>query len=206
MNIQQDFLRVMNLFRSRLEINAFRDKTFYSEWLAQTYFFVSHSTSLLGFAMPHLKNAEIRRHFEHHLSEEEKHDLVALKDLERLGTPINQFHESPMTQAFYHSQYFRIAFENGTSLLGYILFLEGVAVHAGREIYQEIKDIHHGSTLFLKIHAEEDPKHLEDALNVISSLSQEEQLSIMRNLHYSHELYEHILHYAMLQRQIRKSA
>ncbi|WPU67035.1 iron-containing redox enzyme family protein [Peredibacter starrii] len=206
MNIKKAYQDSMKKFSKNNPSTLFKDKEVYGEWLAQTYFFVRHSTSLLGYSLPHLKNEELRHHFEHHLGEEERHDLLALKDIERLGKNISQYQEMIPTQAFYHSQYYRISFEGGTSLLGYILFLEGLAVNWAKDSYMEIKDLHKGSVLFLKVHAEEDPHHLEEAIKTISSLSQNEQECILRNLHYSEELYQQMMHCILEQHKKVKAA
>ncbi len=193
MNIEQDLEIILRDFKKNHLASMFRDKTVYADLLAQTYYFVCHSTALLGYALPHLKNAPLRHHFEKHISEEEKHELLALKDIERMGLDIKHFSEYTSTQAFYQSQYYRIQFEGGTSLLGYILFLEAVAVSWGKEVYEEIKDIHKGSTLFIKVHADEDPDHLDNALGAIKALPVDQQEAIRKNLYYSYEMYQQIL-------------
>lgn len=183
----------MNHFKKSNPARIFHNKTLYGDWLAQTYYFVCHSTALLGYALPHLKNPSLRHHFEKHMSEENKHELLALKDIQRLGFNLSDFDELANTQAFYHSQYYRIAFEGGTSLLGYILFLEAMAVDWGKDIFNEIKEVHSDSTLFIKVHADEDPHHLEGAIKTILSLSAQEQVAIMKNFRYSAEIYQQII-------------
>jgi hypothetical protein len=206
MSLKKELGVILKQYQDKYPPSLFKDKEFYGEWLAQTYFFVRHSTSLLGYAMPHLKNDGLRHHFEHHLGEEERHDLLAIKDLERIGKNISQYEEYTSTQAFYQSQYYRISFEGGTSLLGYILFLEGLAVAWGRPVYEEIKDLYKGAALFLKVHAEEDPDHLDAAISTILKLSPEEQKMIVKNLHYSHEMYESILQCALKKKEAKKVA
>jgi hypothetical protein len=193
MNMHKIVDEKLQSYKPRFGSKMFKDRDCYVQWLAQTYYFVRHSTPLLGYAMPHLHHDHLRRHFEHHLAEEEKHDLMILKDLERMGKKIEDFEELHITQAFYQSQYYRIAFEGGTSLLGYILLLEGIAVCWGRDVYKDIKDLHKGSTLFLKVHAEEDPHHLEAAIETIQKLPQNEQEAIIRNFNYSHEIYSGLI-------------
>lgn len=206
MSVRDDLMRTLNSYEKIFIPGLFRDKDVYAEWLAQTYFFVRHSTPLLGFALPHLKNDELKRHFEHHLGEEERHDLLALKDIERLGRKIDEFQEMNMTKAFYQSQYYRISFECGTALLGYILLLEGMAVTWGQKMYEEIKDVHKNSLLFLKVHAEEDPHHLDGAIETIMKLSFEEQRLIMENMMYSDEIYKSMLHKIVMKKEIKKAA
>lgn len=193
MNLKRIVDESLKTYQLKYGTKMFKDKESYAEWLAQTYYFVRHSTSLLGYAMPFLHNEQLRHHFEHHLAEEERHDLMILKDLERMGKKIEDYEEQHLTQAFYQSQYYRISFEGGTSLLGYILLLEGLAVCWGRNVYEEIKNQYKGSTLFLKIHAEEDPHHLEAAIETILKLSPREQEIILRNFNYSHEIYSSLI-------------
>ncbi len=172
---------------SILPVKDFKDPVVYGWWLSQTYHFVCHSTSLLGFALPFLRDENLKTIFEHHLGEESRHDLLARKDIERLGLKISP--PSPMTEAFYQAQYYRIQFEGGHSLLGYILFLENLAVTWGKELHQNLKDVHPESMLFLRVHAEEDVTHLARAITLIESLSPKEQEVIYSNFHYSQSLY-----------------
>ena len=206
MSIKNEFMAIVEQFKKDHPVSAFRNSEVYAQWLGQTYFFVLHSTALLGFALPHLKNMQLRHHFEHHLGEETRHDLVAMKDIERLGFHVNEFSEWSETQALYQSQYFRVQFEAGTALLGYILLLEGLAVHWGKDIYEEIKDLHKGAALFLKVHAEEDPKHLEDALKTIMSLPVNEQEAILRNLRYSADMYSRLVKRAFQCKKLQAAA
>lgn len=206
MNIKKLFDQSMKNFYARQPVNLFMDKDVYAEWLAQTYFFVRHSTSLLGYALPHLKNEELRHHFEHHLGEEERHDLLLLKDLEKMGRKITDYQETYYTQAFYQSQYYRISFEGGTSLLGYILFLEGLAAHWAKDSYEGIKDVHKGSVLFLKVHAEEDPQHLQDAMKTIISLSDKEQEYIKNNLLFTETIYHRMIEEMVAKRLNKRAA
>lgn len=193
MNIQKELNMLLEDFRRNYPVSVLKDKEVYADWLAQTYYYVIHSTSLLGYSLPHLKSMELKRHFEKHLGEETRHDLLAVKDMERLGSRMSDYPEHATTQAFYHSQYYRVNFEGGTSLLGYILYLEAMAVYWGKEAYECIKDTHKNSVLFLKVHAEEDPHHVENAINAIMKLSESEQEAIVRNMKYSHEMYSQML-------------
>jgi hypothetical protein len=193
MSIKKHYILSMESYSRTFATDLFHDQEIYAQWLAQTYFFVRHSTSLLGYALPYLKDDKLRHHFEHHLSEEERHDMLALKDLEKLGKNIKDYSEFVSTQAFYQSQYYRISFEGATSLLGYILFLEGLAVNWAKDSYLHIQETHKGSLLFLKVHAEEDPHHLDEAIKTIETLSASEQVSILRNLKYSQAMYEHMM-------------
>lgn len=192
MNIYNEFMKTMEEFKESTPPSSFKSPKIYHEWLAQTYFFVRHSTALLGFALPYLKNDDLRHHFEKHIGEETRHDSVALKDLQLMNRDINEFKPLHATEAFYQTQYYKIQFEGGTSLLGYILFLEGIAVHWGKDVYNVVKE-HHKGTHFARIHVSEDPAHLEGALKTINSLSEEQQMAILNNLRFTHHMYETII-------------
>lgn len=206
MNIQKELNLLLNEFKRQNPPSMLKDKEVYGNWLAQTYYYVVHSTSLLGYSLPHLKNMDLRRHFEKHLGEETRHDLLAVKDMERLGYSMDQFPEHSLTQAFYHSQYYRVQFEGGTSLLGYILFLEAMAVYWGKEAHDQIKDIHKNSVLFLKVHAEEDPHHVDNAIGAILKLSEHEQEAIVRNMRYTYEIYSEMLQNMSKKQSVKKAA
>jgi hypothetical protein len=192
MNIKAIFENSMETFQKNNSPEVLRDSEAYANWLAQTYYFVRHSTALLGFALPHLKDDNLRHHFEKHLGEETRHDVIAIKDLQKMNRDLSEFEEAAATQAFYQSQYYRIQFEGGTALLGYILFLEGLSVHWGKDLHAVVKDIHRGSS-FLKVHVEEDPEHLNSAIEMIMSLSPEQQKIIMANFHFSLEMYSSMI-------------
>lgn len=193
MRIKNELRIVLNDFKQNWPVAYLADREAYGHWLAQTYFFVSHSVPLLGFALPHLRDVDLKRHFEHHIGEEERHELLALKDLEKLGKRIADYQESPFTQAFYQSQYYRIQFEGATSFLGYIVFLEAMAVEWATGLYELMKDDCPQSVLFLKVHVEEDVSHVDRALNLIATLSNEEQEKIIRNMRYSAQIYAQIV-------------
>lgn len=205
MDIKKIFLEAMEDFKAQNNPSCYRDPRAYQEWLAQTYFFVRHSTALLGFALPYLQSADLRHHFEKHLGEETRHDLVALRDLQKMNRKIEEFSESIYTQAFYQSQYYRVQFEGGTSLLGYILFLEGIAVHWGKDFYETVKNLH-GGTQFAKVHVNEDPEHLEGALKTILALNTDQQEAIIRNFYYSKQMYESIISLTTLNNSMPKVA
>lgn len=194
MKVRDRFEEILTNFKRDNPISMYKDQRCYANWLAQTYYFVCHSTPLLGYALPHLHNEGLRRHFEKHLGEEAKHDLLLVKDLERMGLKPTDFEELSSTKAFYHSQYYRISFEGGTSLLGYILFLEGLAAFWANEIPVQYKDQYKNSLLFLKVHGEEDPHHVSEAISAIENLSAREQEHILENLEYSYEIYQQMLH------------
>lgn len=204
MNLVKEFNAIMEEIQTEYPPSLFTDREFYADWLAQTYYFVCHSTSLLGYALPYLKNPTLKARFEKHIGEEDRHEFMAKKDLEKLGFSLEDFPEHAETQSLYQSQYYRIQFEGGTTLLGYILFLEGLAVHWGKPVMALIETLFKGSTVFVHVHATEDPHHLVEAIESVALLSQHEQELIRRNLRYSRDMYKHMLNAILAKKEMAK--
>lgn len=173
-----------------------QDKRMYGNFLAQTFYFVQHSTRLLALAASRLpmERSSSFLQFISHLGEEKNHDKIALTDLKKLGFTLDDFPELPSTRAFYESQYYKIEHLNPTSLLGYILFLEALAVHTGPILYAAAKKSHGLScTQFLKIHIEEDPHHVDRVLVTIEALPNGEKQVIETNLIQSAKIYSFMI-------------
>ena len=168
------------------------EKAVYGDWLAQTYYFVSHSTRLLTSAATRLALSQNELHwrFLEHTREERGHDQLALKDLRNLGFEISEFPELPATQAFYQTQYYWIEHLNPLSLYGYILILEEFAVGGGVSLCDRAIQ-HHGekATQFLKLHVREDIEHVKKAYGQLAKLTLEGQDLIMKNAKLSAHLY-----------------
>lgn len=172
------------------------DQEAYAWWLSQTYYYVCHSTRLLAASAARFSREENRFHlrFTQHMREEKSHEFLASSDLKELDLDINDFPELPLTAAFYQSQYFRINYENPFSLLGYILFLEALAVTKGGSIFERVSKVHGDRACrFWKVHAEEDPDHLEEAFRQIESAPIEAMDSIESSLDFTANIYHRIL-------------
>lgn len=203
---ENDINNIMSYYMDDLGGDYLKNQAMYEKWLAQTFFFVRHSTSLLGYALPHLKCPEIRYRFETHIAEEKKHELLIVKDLKNLGKKIEDFKENSLTSAFYHSQFYRIHFESGTSLLGYILFLEALACTWGKQLYATNKQKFSLSVSFLKVHAEEDPDHVKEALAQLELLDEKQLVEIKNNLEFSNDIYKRMILSLGATQMIKKAA
>ena len=167
-------------------------KSFYGNFLAQTYYFVSHSTRLLARSMSHFqvdRDALFRR-FLSHMSEEDNHEKIALSDLKKLGFNLEDFPEASLTKAFWQSQYYLCDTTKGTALLGYILFLEAIAVETYPKVVDDLySEYGKKSCQFLKVHVEEDPEHVLHAIEEIEKLSKKEQDDVWKNFAQTAEIY-----------------
>lgn len=171
------------------------NKDIYSKWLAQTYYFVCHSTRLLAQVMAKVDvDDPVSKRMISHISEENGHHLMAKKDLKNLGFDISDFEEYGITKAFYESQYYKILFRNPNHFFGYVFMLEALAVDIGAMVHRAAEDAHgNKSSVFIKVHANEDPGHVESALKTMEQLSEKDKEGIKQNFTQTCELYLHIL-------------
>lgn len=168
----------------------------YGNFLAQSYYYVCHSTRLLSFAAGLLKKNEEPhfRRFIKHIAEENAHEVLAERDLKELGLSPSDFAHLPETKALWEPQYYKILHESPLSLMGYIIALEYFSSVYLPKFYEAAKDAHgEKASLFLKVHAEEDPDHTEKAIALTSQLSPELQEMIMDNVVQTAKSYTHMI-------------
>ena len=179
-----------------LEAVSWESPDIYGNFLAQTYYFVCHSTRLLASAasrLPVSRDALFKR-FVAHLGEEKNHEVIALTDLRNLGSHIHEYPEMPETRAFYEAQYYKVEHQGPVALMGYILFLEAIAVRSGPGLYQRVTTAHgEKATRFLKVHIEEDENHVGQAIKAIQQGTPEEVRWIEQNLVQSGTVYRLML-------------
>jgi pyrroloquinoline quinone (PQQ) biosynthesis protein C len=148
------------------------DRMFYSEWLAQSYFYVKHSTRLLARAASKLSFSEVdeawHKRFCLHLAEEHGHEQLALKDLQTLGAEIVSFVEFRETTDFYAIQYYVESYE----FMGYILALEAIASETGAELLGRVGI---QPSTFLRVHAHDDVDHVRAAVELVDMLTRDQQ-------------------------------
>ncbi len=157
----------------------------YGNYLAQTYYYVSHSTRMLAFAAGLMKrNDEPHfRRFVKHISEETAHEILAERDLEDLGFTPNDFYQLPETRMLWEPQFYKMQHENPLALMGYIIALEYFACTHLPRFYENVQDIYKGKACrFIKLHAEEDPDHTAKALELTAKLPLEIQQLVLINI------------------------
>lgn len=185
---------VVNYFKSM----DFADREVYANWLAQTYYFVCHSTRLsaLGASRLSVDDPVGKRMFAHTI-EEKGHHMLALKDLEELGKDIKDYQPYGVTNALYQAQYYRVLFEEPHYLLGQIFMLESFAADACPWQYEIVrKSFGEKASRFVKVHAAEDSAHVNKALEVMSQFPPHLQAGLRANFMQACELYFYILHSA----------
>ncbi len=155
----------------------------YCEYLAQTYFFATHSVRLLALAAAKMEDDRDRgfqKRFIAHCAEEADHDLILIADLKKFGRTLDMYEENSPTRLMWQSQYYLIE-KDPLIFMGYIIALEEIAAHFGIQVCNMIKDIHGQGFQFLKIHGEEDLEHIESAYKVINLLDEDRKKKILEN-------------------------
>lgn len=174
------------------------NKDFYSDYVAQTFYYVRHSTRLLALCASRLNyetEQPIHLRFIKHLGEEFNHEKLATNDLKNLGVHVNDFPELITTRLLYEPQYYKIEHERPLALMGYVLYLEALAQKLSPIVAKEISNKYGPKTAtFFQVHGEEDPKHVAEAVKLISSLSEADLISIENNLIQSSEIYNMLIH------------
>jgi hypothetical protein len=166
-----------------IEKTPWEDKAFYIEYLAQSYHYVFYSTRMLAKAASNCSKAQQNYYTRcvRHMAEEKAHELLAIHDLKILGINIEDHPENGITRAMWEPQFYKIE-RQPTSLLGYILGLEYLTVRKYADVYERIKKVHgEKACTFVKTHAEEDPDHVEKAVEQIKALPEIERLEVWKN-------------------------
>lgn len=194
---------IQSLFDEKVEMigEAFRKfpwerESAYANWLAQTYHFVRHTTTMIAMSAARFGVANRPGHYQmlHHLREESGHDLLILKDLENLGWKLDQLPPLPETRLFYQNQYYMINHESPVSHAGYALMLEGLAAVVAPTIYPQLAKRYGKDTCeFIYTHVMVDQGHYGDGAKELSNLDARETDAVLRNLEESCLLYTMIL-------------
>jgi uncharacterized ferritin-like protein (DUF455 family) len=171
------------------------NKEFYKNWLAQSFYYTTHSTRMLAFAAgwsPTTEQNYYRRSLAH-IREEQSHDLLAVRDLEKLGSKRENYEELEVCRALWEPQFYKMQ-RSTKALLGYILALEYLAVQTFPTLNQVLTETYgKEATHFVRVHAEDDPDHVEEAFHQIAACSKEEQLEILKNFNQTCVMYTALL-------------
>lgn len=168
----------------------------YISWLTQTYEYAYNSTRILALTagrMP-LDRTKFSNRFIAHAAEEKGHERLLENDAKSFGLNIKDLDSSPIAKAFHQSLYYWSCIENPVAMFGWVLALEGFAVQNASAIYEVCKEAHGPkATTFLKVHAQEDEAHLEEAFKSIEFFTPEENQMVADTTYQYCKLYGDIL-------------
>lgn len=196
LNLSTQYRKLMEITKDVMDRFDWENKTAYAHWLAQSHYFVCHSTRLLASAGARVAvgNEMLHKRMVAHIGEEIGHEKIAVNDIREMGLSIQDHPEFAETKAFYQSQYFWIEHRAPIALMGYILFLEGLSITAGPGIYERISKAHGPkASVFLKVHATEDLDHVDEAFEALQNITPMEESYIVENMKQSAQVYFLIL-------------
>lgn len=192
------------LSQASYESMPWDNKSFYANYMAQTFYYVRHSTRILALSAGRLNyenQQQIHLRFLKHLGEEANHEKLAINDLKFLGYKIDDFKELNSTKFFYEPQYYKIEHQHPMALMGYILFLEVLALNVCPPLSRKLHDIYgKKAATFLFVHGEEDPHHVSEAKKLLESLDPVALKFITENLIQSAYAFD------MMMKEIRDNA
>lgn len=173
--LQAALSQSVNLLQNSYESMPWDNREFYANYLAQTFYYVRHSTRLLATSAGRLDyegQQALHLRFLKHLGEEANHERLALNDLKALGYSVDEFKELNSTRFFYETQYYKIEHIDPLALMGYILYLEVLAQNICPPLAKKLTHLYgKKAATFLLVHGEEDPHHVEEAQKLLSSLA-----------------------------------
>ncbi len=174
------------------------DRGAYADWLAQTYYYVRHSTRLLAAAAARCpqdeRGAALHARLSTHMAEETRHELLCVRDLQALGVAAEDLPEQHATRMLYEPQYYKIDYLSPMALFGYILPLEMIGpLHGTRIVDQLVRDHGDQCVSFLRLHVSADIEHLDRALAMLEGLTTSEHQLIQENMKQTTHAYAALL-------------
>lgn len=169
------------------------EPAFYAGYLSQVVHYTRYSTRMLAAAASLTMNQAYYKRLVAHIREEEGHDRLALADLKQMGEGYGLADDLGVTRALWETQFYKIQ-RHPEALLGYVLALEMFAVEVYPPLLVRIREAHGSSCVnFVRVHAEEDPHHVDEALEQICALGPELQDVIWRNFEQTKDVLLHML-------------
>lgn len=183
----------MNRMTATMMEFAWKDPKHYATWLAQTHYYVLHSTRLLALAASRfpMNDQPFHQRFLQHCAEEKGHEKLTVNDMKTMGFDIKDFPELFSTASLYQTQYFWIEHDSPMSFFGYVLALEYLSVKFAPTLNKKIEEIHgKKAASFLRVHGEEDVGHVEKAVEKICDLDPQTMEKIFFNYEQSLNNYQ----------------
>lgn len=173
------------------------NKDFYQMWLAQTFYFVRHSTRLIALTASQfpLEYTNFSNGFIEYIDDEVNHEKLCIADLKAFDKKIENFVELSTTSSLYQTQYYWIQHVNPFCFYGYIMALEGFAVKFGDNIHGRVEKAYtHKACSFVRVHVKEDIDRLKQAFEKLKQIPEEYHGHIFENFQLCVNNYLNMLH------------
>lgn len=196
MDIKKIYTSGMKTLGQTVVEAPWKDATFYASWLAQTYYFVKDNTRLLMLCGSRVSLQDQKLHIRliEHASEEKGHEMLLVRDLNKLGRKVEEIPQFSSTAGFYQSQYYWIEHCHPIAFFGYIILLEGLGAEYAPKVGKMAGEAHGAAaTSFLRVHGEEDTSHIESAFKELAALPSEHIAMVAENFRLALGFYEAIV-------------
>lgn len=195
-SVRQTTLKTINEINEIAQSIPWNNPSVYSQFLAQTYFYVRNATRVLAKAAYRCTHEEedLHKNLIRSINEEKNHEIMATNDLAEIGYSIHDFKELPTTSAYYQTLLAMIDYDGPYALLGYFVALEGVgAIGADHVLNEALETYGKKATQFLRVHIRVDEHHFHNGLNFIETLPLEKQNIVEKYVKISGKLYINML-------------
>jgi thiaminase len=192
---------------STFEAFPWNDKKAYADWLAQTYFYVSHTTRLLALAAARSSLEENKFHlkFIEHAAEEKGHERLCTADLKALSCNASDFSELPATSAIYHSLSYLIERGHPAAILGFAMVLEGLSAYKVKPVLDKLTQLYgRPASSFLRVHVDVDQGHNHETKDFLEHCNQHQIEVIRQGVQMIGHLYENMLFAVQGRNKVRK--
>ncbi len=166
---------------SKIETLDWSDPKIYGNWLAQTAYYVSHSTRVLAAAAARFGVDQDDTHVQlvKHATAEKRHERIAISDLKALGMTMEDFPELTSTKSLYRNTYFLIEHTTPMTIFGYIAVLELLSLKSGPMVLKTAqKAFGKASSHYLTLHTEDDVEHIDAYKSFLESLNKSEKAAV----------------------------
>lgn len=175
------------------ELFPWDERKCYAAYMRQVYEFSQYSPTLLALAGVHT-TGDLQWRFFKHVSEEERHEVYAKRDVENLGYNFDDLAALSTTKAFVKSQFWYIQHGNPIAFYGYVMLLETLAIDAGPVAYKIASQAFGKKcTKFLGLHILEDDGHVKSGWEQIRQMDPTDIKAIAENFDTSADLFCQIL-------------
>ena len=160
---------------------SFEDRRAYANYLAQTYYYTSHSVPLLGAMIARTPTGgALFDYCVNAVKEELHHEKLAHADLVLLGFELEEFPELSSCRCLWEPQFYKVEHRGAEVVAGYIFMLESLAVTRGRQMRDRAGS--NGGTSFFAVHAAKDEEHARTVAKQIAAFGDAHQGLVMENM------------------------
>ncbi len=192
-NIRSIVSPLLEEAKQTFEKTNWEQKEIYSNWLAQSYYYVCHSTRLLAVTASRFGVDKDQYHTQltQHIHEERFHERIAIADLKTLGKSVSEFPELTSTKSLYRSAYYLVERVHPVCFYGYVFYLELLPQLGGKNVIEIAqKCFGKSTTKFIEVHVNEDPKHVETYFDLLETMPHEEKRLVLEGFFSTHDNYQ----------------